>query len=128
MTYFEIKIKKLNKAVYPLEDITERIIGAKHFIESHYTEEIDLDTICKKACISKYHFIRLFKKYYGCTPHQYLKGLRVRKAKKLIQNGVTIRDACLLVGYKSVTSFSSLFKRKYGTAPSKIDKKAILDK
>jgi AraC-like DNA-binding protein len=42
--------------------------------------------------ISKYHFIRLFKRYYGCTPHQYLKEVRVRKAKKLIQNGMTVRD------------------------------------
>lgn len=121
MTFYSQQIQKLNKKLYPREDLTERIIGAKQFIDRHYAENIDLDDVCKEACISKYHFIRLFKKYYGRTPHQYLTEVRVEKAKELIQGGMIVRGACFSVGYDSVTSFSTLFKKLTGSAPSKID-------
>lgn len=121
MTYYSRQIEKLTDKFYSREDLTERIIGAKQFIECNYAKNIDLDVICKEAYISKYHFIRLFKKYYGQTPYQYLKEVRVEKAKELIQSGMTVRGACFSVGYDSVTSFSSLFKKKTGSVPSQID-------
>lgn len=120
MIFYNQKIKELTDSLYPKGDITERIIAAKQFIDLHYADNLDLNTICREACISKYHFIRLFKRYYGRTPHQYLTEVRVKKAKKLIQNGMTVRGACFSVGYNSVTSFSSLFKKMNGTAPSGI--------
>lgn len=120
MTFYREQVKKLTNELYPREDLTERIIGAKQFIEKNYAE-IDLDDICKEACISKYHFIRLFKNMYGCTPHQYLIEVRIEKAKELIRGGMTVRGACFSVGYDSVTSFSALFKKMTGSAPSKIN-------
>lgn len=121
MTFYSQQIEELTNILYPRKDLTERIISAKQFIDHHYAKNIDLEAICKEAYISKYHFIRLFKRYYGRTPHQYLAEVRVKKAKKLIQNGMTVRGACFSVGYNSVTSFSSLFKKMNGTAPSRID-------
>lgn len=121
MTFYSRKIEKLNNELYPRKDLTERITGAKKFIDRHYAKNLDLDTVCKEACVSKYHFIRLFKRYYGRTPHQYLAEVRVEKAKKLIQGGMTVRGACFAVDYESVTSFSSLFKKMTGSAPSRID-------
>jgi AraC-like DNA-binding protein len=120
-TYYRQQIEKLTNELYPREDLVERIIGAKQFIDRHYTDNLDLDVICKKACVSKYHFIRLFKNIYGCTPHQYLIEVRIKKAKELIRSGMTVRGACFAVGYDSVTSFSTLFKRMTGSAPSRID-------
>lgn len=121
MTFYNQQIEELTDVLYPREDLTERIISARQFIERYYAKNIDLDTICREACISKYHFIRLFKKYYGQTPHQYLAEVRVKKAKKLIRGGMTVRGACFAVGYESVTSFSSLFKKMTGSAPSRFD-------
>lgn len=121
MTFYNRQIQKLNDKLYSREDLTKRIIEAKQFIDCRYAENIDLDTICREACISKYHFIRLFKKYYGRTPHQYLAEVRVAKAKELIRDGMTVRGTCFAVGYQSVTSFSSLFKKMTGLAPSRID-------
>lgn len=121
LTMYSQQIEELTKMLYPREDLTERIIGAKQFIDRHYANNLDLGAICTEAYISKYHFIRLFKRYYGCTPHQYLTEVRVKKAKILIQNGMTVRGACFSVGYNSVTSFSSLFKKMNGTAPSRIE-------
>lgn len=121
MTWYSKQIRELNEELYPREDLTERIIRAKKFIDRHYAKKIDLDEICKKAYVSKYHFIRLFKRYYGRTPIQYLQEVRVEKAKELIRGGMTVRGACLSVGYDSMTSFSSLFKKMTGSAPSRVD-------
>lgn len=121
MSFYNRQIKKLTKRLYPREDLTERIVGAKQLIDRHHAKNIDLNTISREAFISNYHFIRLFKTYYGCTPHQYLMEVRVAKAKELIRNGMTVRGACFAVGYDSVTSFSSLFKKMTGSPPSRID-------
>lgn len=121
MTFYNRQIQMLNNRLYSREDLTERIIGAKQFIDRHYAKDIDLNTISRKACLSKYYFIRLFKKFYGQTPHQYLAEVRISKAKKLIQKGMSVRSACFEVGYNSVTSFSSLFKKITGSPPSRID-------
>jgi len=67
MTLYSQQIEELTKKLYPREDLTEPIIRAKQFIDRHYSKSIYLEAICREACISKYHFIRLFKKYYGRT-------------------------------------------------------------
>ena len=120
MTFYSQQVKRLTDELYPWDDLTKRVTSAKQFIDRNYSKTIDLDAICKEACVSKYHFIRLFKKYYGRTPHQYLTEVRVNKAKELIRAGMTVRGACFSVGYDSVTSFSALFKRITGSAPSRI--------
>lgn len=47
------------------------MVQAKLFIDFNYAESIDISNIADEACFSKFHFIRLFKKIYGRTPHQY---------------------------------------------------------
>lgn len=103
---------------YPKVYLYRRIVQAKLFIDSNYAEEIDLDNISDEAYFSKFHFIRLFSTIYGKTPHQYLKWVRVEKAQQLLQNGQSVSDACFMVGFKSLTTFSGLFKKITGESPS----------
>ncbi|MEX0905339.1 MAG: AraC family transcriptional regulator [Balneolaceae bacterium] len=124
MTFYSRQVRKLKTQLYPRQDLTARIIKAKQFIDSNYSEDIELDSICREAYLSKFHFIRLFKKHYGRTPHQYVTRVRVAKAKKLIGSGMTVRGACLAVGYNSLTSFSTLFKKMTGSSPSGYRKKS----
>lgn len=118
MNFYNAEIIKLTNEFYPRADLNKRIIGAKKFIDLHYADCIDLDLICLEAALSKYHFIRQFKKMYGCTPYKYLTEIRVAKAKELIRNGMTVRGACFSVGFDSINSFSSLFKKITGKPPS----------
>src|ERR1043165_421153 len=108
----------MSEANYPKVYLYQRIVKAKLYIDSHYGEQIDLDNISDEAYFSKFHFIRTFKKIYDKTPHQYLTYVRVKEAKKLLQEGVSVSEACLAVGFESITSFSGLFKKHAGTAPS----------
>lgn len=120
MTYYSRQIRALSEALYLRHDLARRVSAARRFMDRHYAEPIDLDAISREACLSRYHFIRVFRRFYGRTPHQYLTEVRVARAKELIRGGMTVRAACFSVGYDSLTSFSSLFRRMTGRPPSSI--------
>ena len=103
---------------YPKVYLYRRIVHAKLFIDAHFSENLDIDNISDEAFFSKFHFIRLFKKAYDKTPHQYLTFVRIEKAKQLLQTNRSVSEVCFSVGFESVSSFSGLFKRMAGMSPS----------
>ena len=117
MTFYRDEVARLNKALYPHDDLTRQIIDAKLYIDKHFSEDINLDKIVNKALVSKFHFIRLFKKYYGRTPNQYLREVRIDKAKSFLQKGNSIDEVCNAIGFASKTSFIGLFKKMTGLTP-----------
>lgn len=103
---------------YPKLYLYKRIVHAKLFIDTHFSEEIDLDNIADEACFSKFHFIRLFKTIYGKTPHQYLTRVRIENSKEFLQNETSVTETCLNVGFDSISSFTALFKKYTKLCPS----------
>jgi AraC-like DNA-binding protein len=103
---------------YPKVYLYRRIVQAKLFIDTNFADNIDLGNIADEAYFSKFHFIRLFKKIYGKTPHQYLKVVRIEKAIQLLRTDISVSDVCYAVGFESLSSFSGLFKSLVGLAPS----------
>ncbi|HEU5165322.1 MAG TPA: AraC family transcriptional regulator [Chitinophagaceae bacterium] len=128
MTFYSDEVTRLTRSLYPHDDLTKHIIQSKLYIDKHFSENINLGKIAGKAMVSKFHFIRVFKKYYGRTPNQYLQEVRIEKAKQLLQKGKTIDEACYAIGFASKTSFISLFKKMTGKTPlTHQNKKAILN-
>jgi len=125
MTFYSNEVKRISKALYPHDDLTKHIIISKLYIDKNYSEKLSLEQIAGKAHVSKFHFIRLFKKYYGRTPNQYLQEVRIGNAKKLLQKNKTIDEVCSAVGFASKTSFMSLFKKMTGTTPLAYQKSKI---
>jgi len=109
----------------PKADLYRRIVQAKLFIDNNYAERIDVSEIADEACYSKFHFIRTFKSIYGNTPHQYLTTVRVEKAKAMLEEDVSVTEACLAVGFDSLGSFVGLFKRRVGLTPSEYQRKQL---
>lgn len=105
-------------AQYPKIYLYRRIVQAKLFIDKHYAEPIALHCIADEAYFSKFHFIRLFRKIYNKTPHQYLIYIRIKKAMQLLQDNRPVSEVCHAVGFDSLSSFSGLFKRIAGKTPS----------
>jgi AraC-like DNA-binding protein len=103
---------------YPKLYFYSRLVKAKMFIDSHFSDPIDLDNISDEACFSKFHFIRMFKNSYGKTPHQYLISLRIERSMELLKRNTAVADTCYAVGFESLASFSRLFKRTTGLTPS----------
>lgn len=107
---------KKEKYMHP--DLYKRIIRAKEFIDDCYGDSINIKRIAKEAYISPYHFIRVFRKIYNKTPHQYLTRRRIDKAKELLAKDTSVTDVCFDVGFESLSSFSTLFSRHVGYPPA----------
>ena len=117
MTFYSDEIQRIKRLLYPHDDLTKQIVQSKLYIDKHFSDDINLDKIARKALVSKFHFIRVFKKYYGRTPNQYLQAVRIEKAKRLLRNGNSVSEVCNAIGFTSKTSFISLFKKMTGRTP-----------
>src|SRR5262249_52264278 len=96
-------------------DTYQRLMRAREFIDECYHQPLDLEQISGEACLSRYHFLRLFRRAFNKTPHQYLTQRRIEKAKELLSSsGLTVTDVCFEVGFESLGSFSSLFHKPVG--------------
>jgi len=99
-------------------EMYERVISAKIFIDNNFHEPIELEQICRQAYLSRFHFHRLFTRIYRKTPHQYLTLVRLQHAKALLEKeGISITEVCNSIGFESLGSFSTLFKKQVGHAP-----------
>ena len=82
------------------------------YIHDHYTEPIPLADMIKKFNYSESYFIRAFKKYYNCTPHQYIIKYRVDKVYELLAKGETLQSAVFACGFNSTSSFYHAIKSR----------------
>lgn len=78
----------------------------------------DLHALAQLAALSPYHFLRVFRRTFGETPHEYLTRVRIDRAKDALRRGRSVTDACFDLGFSSLGSFSTLFRREVGVAPS----------
>jgi AraC-like DNA-binding protein len=108
----------MTKEAYPKIYLYRRIVQSKLFIDTNFADNINLGNIADEAFFSKFHFMRLFKKIYGNTPHQYLTQVRIEKAKQLLKENNAVSSVCFSVGFDSVSSFTGLFKKATGLTPS----------
>lgn len=80
---------------------------------------VSIDDVAKSVAISRFHFIRQFKAVFGETPVQFRTRMRLERAKHLlVESDDSITEICMQIGFSSLGSFSSLFSRKFGRAPS----------
>ena len=100
-------------------ELYRRLSYALDYIHSGSTTDISLDTLASAACLSKYHFLRLFKLAYGLSPHQYLQQCRLQKARELLaHSSLPVHEIATELGFEAGASFSRLFFRQTGMYPS----------
>ncbi len=99
-------------------ELYRRLLRGKDYMDSFSGAQIHLGEVASQACLSPYHFHRLFREAFRETPNQYLQRKRLAKARRLLERGEqSVIDICLEVGFESVTSFSGLFRRNFGCSP-----------
>jgi AraC-like DNA-binding protein len=99
-------------------DVLVHLRRARDHMDRHFAEAIDLDAVAAVAGLSKFHFHRLFRATYGCTPAHHLTRRRVERAQDLLRaTNLTVTEVCFAVGYASLGSFSARFKELVGEAP-----------
>lgn len=100
----------------PLEDTL--ITGICRYIKQNYANDLTSEDICKKFFFSRSHFSHMFKKETGESFREYLIGVRLGHAKRLLKySNLNITEIALSVGFKDANYFSNVFKKRVGASP-----------
>ncbi|GLO62814.1 hypothetical protein MACH09_33220 [Vibrio sp. MACH09] len=116
-TFYEKELERLYNDISLPDKQYTLIRQSKAYMEKNYSERVELDDLAKAAFMSRFHYVRMFKQLYGVTPRNYLRDMRISKAKELLKRGHSITDTCFDVGYESLATFSTTFKKCTGYSP-----------
>jgi AraC family transcriptional regulator len=101
------------------EEILKRLFRATDYIYAHYAEDISLDSLANISCLSRFHFLRLFKQVFRQTPHRFVTAVRMEKAKALLAHEKSeVKWVASSLGFSNAGSFSRLFHQYTGVYPS----------
>jgi AraC-like DNA-binding protein len=92
---------------------------ARIVLDRSYNAPITIEDLSREVALSPFYLIRAFRYVYKQTPHQYLVGQRIAKAKELLRSSdLSVTEICMEVGFESLGSFSTLFRKVVGLSPS----------
>ena len=108
-----------------MDDITfRRLCRARDLAGSCFSERLRLDDLAREACLSPFHFHRLFRAAFGETPHEFVTRRRIEYAKQaLATDHLSVTDVCLESGFNSLGTFSMKFAQRVGLPPSEYRRK-----
>ncbi|MEP2989457.1 MAG: GyrI-like domain-containing protein [Parasphingorhabdus sp.] len=103
----------------PFVSYDERLQRVLSYIYDHLDEDLSLDALADIACMSRYHWHRVFRAMTGETLADVIRRLRLNKAANaLLQEEEPIRKIAEQVGYTNLSSFSRAFKIAHGVSPN----------
>ncbi|GAA0706319.1 response regulator [Paraclostridium ghonii] len=108
-------IKLNNKEIENKEVIIKK---AKDYIKANYSKKLTLDSISEEVYLSPNYFSVLFKKVTGETYIEYLQKVRMRAAKKMLEDRTKkVYEVAFAIGYSDYKYFVSKFKKAVGVSP-----------
>jgi AraC-like DNA-binding protein len=97
-----------------------RAVETALWLDAHSDQPVDLDDAAAEAGVSPFHFLRLFSRVLGVTPHQYLVRCRLKHAARLLaEDGRDVTDIAYDVGFGDLSNFVRTFHRAAGVSPLK---------
>lgn len=95
-----------------------RAVETALWLDESAGEAVDLETMAGRAGLSPFHFLRVFSRVLGVTPHQYLVRARLRRAARLLaEETVPVTDVALDAGFADLSNFVRTFRRAAGVSP-----------
>lgn len=92
---------------------------AKEYINENFYLDISLFEIASYACVSPFHFSRIFKAFTSFSPHRYLQQVRLKHSEMLLRGSLMpIADVSFNAGFTTAEYFATSFRQKYGMSPS----------
>lgn len=105
-----------------MPDSIERTVA---YLQQHYQENVSVQALAERENYSIYHFTKLFGKYTGQTPYQYILSLRLRNAQQmLVTTDYSIEEISRFNNFSSCSRFISYFVKRYGITPLQYRKNA----
>lgn len=98
--------------------IDRRIRRSVELMHAQLEQDLSLREIAAASYLSPFHFVRVFKKLTGTTPHAYLANIRTSRAQLLLSDpNLSITEISLRVGYSSPSHFTKAFRQATGLTP-----------
>jgi AraC-like DNA-binding protein len=102
-----------------------RAVDVALYLDEHSDEALDLEQIAARVELSPFHFLRVFERVIGVTPHQYLVRARLRQAARLLaDDALPITQIAYDVGFADLSNFVRTFRRAAGVSPRAFRKAA----
>jgi AraC family transcriptional regulator len=102
----------------------QRLTRVMDLVECRFTDAIGLDELAAEACLSPFHFSRLFRKATGLSPYRYVAERRVQEAKsKLAEGRLSLVEIALESGFGSQGNFNRIFRKHTGQTPGDFRKR-----
>ena len=99
------------------DELISRVLRARTLIDDSPGQNLDLGALAHEACLSRFHFLRVFTELVGETPIAYARRRRLDDGQQRMRRGERPEAAAQLAGYKSVRNFSRAFRNTFGCAP-----------
>ncbi len=115
-----LQLLKQSNSLYVPSEKKQLLNPVIEYIAENYTQKIKNDTLADISGFSTVYFRKLFKEVYGISPIEYIKNLKIKKAKEMLHSDYgNISDIALSLGYQNIYDFSRDFKKHTGISPSK---------
>jgi AraC-like DNA-binding protein len=102
----------------PITRLASGLAAAHDLIDRHFARPVTIAELARAARCSRFHFMRAFQDAYGVTPGQHLRARRLQRARHLLTTTATpVTEVCRLVGYRSLGTFSRVFRAATGESP-----------
>jgi AraC-like DNA-binding protein len=94
------------------------VSAALTYIREHYSEPVTVNDMAEKVSLSPSSFSHLFREVTGRSPYQFLKEIRLDRARELLRDGrLSVTAVSRAVGYSSASHFIKEFRSRFGTTP-----------
>ena len=95
----------------------DRLNGVRELIATRCAETLTLDELAAVAGLSRYHFVRAFSRSFGMTPHAWQLDQRIQRARGLLDQGMSLADTALQLGFADQSHFQRAFKQRVAATP-----------
>jgi len=117
---FLSRTRPVRQAWAPRRTDRGRAVETALWIDSHAGEMVRLEMLARRVGLSSFHFLRLFTRVLGVTPHQYLVAARLRRAARLLADPRhAVTDVAFDVGFGDLSNFVRTFRRTAGVSPGR---------
>jgi AraC-like DNA-binding protein len=97
-----------------------RAVDTALWVEANAADPVRLETLARRAGLSAFHFLRVFTRVLGVTPHQYLVSARLRRAARLLADpSRPVTEVAYEVGFGDLSNFVRTFRRATGVSPGR---------
>lgn len=105
---------RISVTLSPKEEFIKRSL---EYMKANHQNQISVEDIAQHACLSTFHFCRLFKRLTGLSPHNYLKQYRLSQSYKHLQNNTPVFDTAIETGFYDSSHFIKTFHSYMAVSP-----------